>query len=163
MKRKETVVFLMKKDSDGVQVLLGLKTMKLGEGKRNGYGGGVKKKESLRESAVRELQQELGVVVAGEDLIEQGFLDISIRTGIWKTDQHQLYIFLLYDWQGEFESGNGELVDPKWFDINSLPVNIIDSDKAWLSYILHGQKIQGSILVRKYAQKVVSLNFDVIY
>jgi 8-oxo-dGTP pyrophosphatase MutT (NUDIX family) len=159
MKRKEMVVFLRQ----GNQVLLGLKTKKLGDGKRNGYGGGIKKKESIRDASVRELEKELGIIVNSEDLQEQGFLDIEIRTGIWQSDRHYLHIFTLEKWQGEFKAGNGELVDPQWFNIDELPANMIDSDKAWLSYVLKGNQVQGEIIVRLVGSRVTSFNFNVIY
>lgn len=163
MKRREMVVFLLKKDSEDTKVLLGLKTKKLGDGKRNGYGGGIKKKESLRVATIRELEKELGIIVAPEDLQEKGFLEITIRTGIWETDIHQLFIFTLTNWQGDFTAGNGELIDPQWFGINELPKNMIESDRAWLPYVLKGAVVQGSITVRLVGTKVTSLNFNVIY
>ena len=163
MKRKEVVIFLLKKEDNVTKVLLGLKAKKLGDGKRNGYGGGIKKNESLREAALRELKQELGVEAESSDLNEQGFLDILIRTGIWKTERHLLHIFTLSNWRNEFTEGNGELTDPQWFNIDQLPTNLIDSDRAWLPYILHGHKVQGSITVRILGDKITTFIFDVIH
>lgn len=164
MKRKEVVVFLLKTESDVTKVLLGLKLRKVGLGKRNGYGGGVKECESAKAAAVRELYEELGVLVSPEDLQEKGFLNITICKMAWRNDCHDLHIFTLRHWQGDFKEDEIEgIIDPQWFDVNALPDDLIDSDKAWLSYVLHGAKVQGSIMVRVFGAKVTTFNFDVIY
>lgn len=164
MKRKEVVVFLLKTEGDTTKVLLGLKLRKVGLGKRNGYGGGVKKRESTKAATVRELSEELGVLVSPEDLQEKGFLNITVRKMAWRNDCHDLHIFTLRQWQGGFKEDETEgIIDPQWFDINALPDDLIDSDKAWLPYILHNNKVQGSIIVRVFGAKVTTFNFDVIY
>jgi len=164
MKRKEVVVFLLKTEGDVTKVLLGLKLRKVGLGKRNGYGGGVKKCESAIAAAVRELSEELGIFVSPKDLQEKGFLNIIVRKMSWRNDCHDLHIFTLRQWQGSFKEDETEgIIDPQWFNVNALPDDLIDSDKAWLSYVLYGAKVQGSIIVRVFRAKVTTFNFDVIY
>jgi 8-oxo-dGTP diphosphatase len=57
-----TVCFLVK---DG-KMLLAMKADKIGKGCFNGYGGGIDNRESPRQSAIRELEEESGVVTSEE-------------------------------------------------------------------------------------------------
>lgn len=143
MKRKKVVIFLL--NNNGVpKVLLGLKTKKIGEGLRNGYGGGIKKGESPSQAAARELEEELGVIAEAEDFIDRGRLMITSRKGGFETQKCELYIFILKKWEGEFRE-SVEMEDPRWFNIRKLPEKMISSDKLWLPSVLQGKKVEGSI------------------
>ncbi len=48
-----TVCLLVKDD----EVMLGIKTKKIGAGCRNGYGGGIEPDELIKEAAIRELEE----------------------------------------------------------------------------------------------------------
>lgn len=142
-KRNEVVCYFLCDDSPCREVLLGKKTQKTGQGKWNGYGGGQKPKESLLETVVREVEEELGVTILADDLSQRGFLEISIRTNLLKKSLTRLSIFVIYEWAGDFKDSE-EMKDPTWWRTDSLP-DIIDSDWLWLPYILKDKKVEGTI------------------
>jgi len=140
-KRKEVVCFLLRRNSESkkLQVLLGLKTKKTGQGRRNGYGGGQKFWETPEEAAIRELREELKVKVIDQNsLYKRGILKIYKKDYISK-----LTIFVIMEWFGEF-SESDEMIDPLWFDIDNLP-DLIDSDHNWLPDLLKGYDVKGKI------------------
>ena len=69
---KPTTLVFVRRD-DGA-VLLGKKRRGFGVDKWNGFGGKVRSGESLRQAAVRELQEEVGLIVQPEHLVLTGHL-----------------------------------------------------------------------------------------
>ena len=142
-KRNEVVCYLICDDSDRREVLLGKKTQKTGQGKWLGYGGGQKSKESIFETVVREVEEELGVTLLVEDLSQRGFLEITIRTNLQKKSVTRLSIFVVSQWKGDFKESL-EMLTPTWFRADSLP-ELIDTDLMWLPFVLKDKKIEGTI------------------
>src|SRR3989344_6544760 len=62
--KEATVCYLVR----GREVLLGMKTDKIGKDCWNGYGGGVESGETISEAASRELEEELGVIAKPQHL-----------------------------------------------------------------------------------------------
>jgi 8-oxo-dGTP pyrophosphatase MutT (NUDIX family) len=142
-KRTEVVCYFLCDDSSVREVLLGKKMQKTGQGKWNGYGGGQKPKESIIETVIREVKEELGVTILADDLSQRGFLKISIRTNLLKKSVTELSIFVVYEWKGDFQESS-EMLTPTWWKVDSLP-ELIDSDWLWLPYILKDKKVEGTI------------------
>ena len=143
-RNREVVCFFLKRDqqSQKLQVILGLKTQKIGEGKRNGYGGSVKLWESPEMATIREVNEELKVLIQKEDLYKRGYVNIRIK----KPDSARfckLTVFVVIEWLGEFGESN-EMLDPTWYNIDELPV-LIDTDSCWLPDLLKGYEVKGKI------------------
>jgi ADP-ribose pyrophosphatase YjhB (NUDIX family) len=70
-----TLCFLVRGD----EVLLAMKKRSFGIGKWNGVGGKVLEGESIAAAAVREIKEEIDVVVAEEDLRPVGVLSFIYK------------------------------------------------------------------------------------
>ena len=157
-KRNEVVCYFLCDDSNVREVLLGKKTQKTGQGKWNGYGGGQEPKESIIDTVIREVEEELGVTILADDLSQRGFLKISIRTNLQKKSLTRLSIFVIGKWTGDFQESE-EMKSPTWWRIDTLP-DLIDSDWLWLPYILKDKKVEGTI-DKNIESKTVSANIFV--
>lgn len=70
-----TLCFLLRNDAEGEHVLLGTKKTGFGSGKVVGVGGHVEPGETAVEAAVREVMEEINVVVRAADLVQAGTVD----------------------------------------------------------------------------------------
>jgi mutator protein MutT len=133
---KTTLCFLVRKD----RVCLTMKKRRFGAGKWNGVGGKLEDGETIEQSALREIREEIGVTVSPEDLHEVGQIDFVYEDAPdWNNYVH---IFLTEKWRGE--PAESEEMMPKWFEKNHLPFeNMWVDDQHWLPLILSGKKIQG--------------------
>ena len=143
------VVYLVRNSQtasgDRTEILLGEKLTGLGTGKFVGAGGKLEPRESPVDAAVREVAEELGVVVAPADLeaisvITYPFVDRDE----WSQRSHG---FLARTWTGE-PAASSEL-DPQWFDIADIPFDRMWADAAtWLPQALAGEFIERTIPFR---------------
>lgn len=133
-----TVCFLAK---DG-EILLGLKTKKIGKDCWNGYGGGVEEDETVEETAVRELLEETGGVVALPEHLEKIAIVYFHNTkSDGETFTCRVHFFLVRQWRGEAKETE-EMIRPTWFDTSNLPFDqMMPADREWLPIALRGQKI----------------------
>ena len=143
------VVYLVRDRQTGAgtitEILLGEKLTGLGTGRFVGAGGKVEPGESALDAAVREVAEELGVVVSPNaleaiSLITYPFVDRDE----WSQRSHG---FLARTWTGE-PAASSEL-DPQWFDIAELPFDRMWADAAtWLPQALAGEFIERTIPFR---------------
>lgn len=147
--QKATVCFLYKEN----QILLGLKTQKIGSGKRNGYGGGVED-ETFLECAIRELEEETkGVVALPEHFEKIAVVHFHNKKSDGETFVCEVHFYLVYKWEGEAKETK-EMVDPKWFDIADLPFNeMMPADVQWLPVALSGKKIIANAYLGPFQEK----------
>jgi 8-oxo-dGTP pyrophosphatase MutT (NUDIX family) len=134
-----TLCFLVKGD----EVLLGMKKRRFGVGKWNGVGGKVLEGENIVTAALREIKEEIGVVVAEGDPQLVATLNFNY------TDNHdwaqECSVFLISRWEGE--PVESEEIKPQWYSRNALPFNDMwIDDPHWLPLVLAGKKIKGSFL-----------------
>jgi len=116
----------------GEQVLLIHKKRGLGKGKINGPGGRLEAGESFLQAAIRETEEETGLVVS--DLEEVGELSFVFTNG------HSIFakVFFAYQYRGEMVET--EEADPFWHPWNQLPFDRMwEDDKEWLPLALEGQ------------------------
>jgi 8-oxo-dGTP diphosphatase len=142
--KPRTVVFLV----EGNKVLLGYKKNGFGKGYYVGIGGKVEKAESIKKSAMREVQEEIGVIINTEDLEAIATLDFYFPT---KTDQswdQQVHGFLVTKWKGKpIET---EEIKPVWFDKNQLPLTEMwDDARYWIPSVISNIRIRGEFLFDK--------------
>lgn len=139
-----TVCLLVKGD----EVLLGIKTKKIGAGCRNGYGGGIEDGESVKEAAIRELEEETGknigkifITTSKENLNKVAIVDFENTKTDGSSFVCRVHFFIIKDWSGE-AIDTDEMIDPKFFRINNLPLeSMMLADREFFPLILNGRKI----------------------
>ncbi|MBN2549745.1 MAG: NUDIX domain-containing protein [Anaerolineales bacterium] len=121
------------------QVLLGWKKRGFGCGKYGGFGGKVEAGETIRQAALREMEEESSVRVVPEHCDYVGRLDFRFpfRPG-WSQVVH---VFLATRWRGEpRESGE---MRPLWFALAQIPYASMWQDSIhWLPPILAGRRLE---------------------
>jgi 8-oxo-dGTP diphosphatase / 2-hydroxy-dATP diphosphatase len=120
------------------RVLLGMKKRGFGQGRWNGFGGKIKKNESNKDAAKRELWEE--ALIRAEKLKKIGILKF-----IWieKDDQLAVHIFKAEDYSGHPKET--EEMKPRWFTQNRIPFKKMwPDDQYWFKYFLANKKFKGS-------------------
>ena len=131
-----TLVFLI--DRGAGKILLGMKKRGFGAGKLNGYGGKLKKGESVAAAAVREVREEAEVDIAERDLVKVAEIFFYFEEhSDWNI---HCFVFLVYRWK--WEPKETEEMTPEWFDLNAIPYEKTWSDdKYWLPKVLAGDTL----------------------
>jgi len=144
MEREKTLlnaVLVLPVNKEAKKVLLALKSRKIGAGCWNGYGGGIKKDESPKRAAVRELKEESGLIVAFRNLSKAAIVSFRNTKKDGSTFICKVHVYFAYQWSGKIKE-TSEMKSPTWFDISALPLNkMMPSDRKWLPVVLDGKKI----------------------
>lgn len=134
--RPVTICFLIREN----EILLAMKKRGFGVGKWNGIGGKVQGKETIKEAAVREMKEEIGVVANLKHLESFGSIKFYFKNKP-EWDQH-MHIFLVRKWDREPEES--EEMKPKWYRHQEIPFKKMwIDDEYWLPKVLAGKKIEG--------------------
>jgi len=135
------------------QVLLGRKKKGLGLGNIVGLGGKLEPGESAVDAAVREVEEESGLIVARDALTAMGVLTYlfphkpawSQRSNVFVTDRF---------------SGTpreSDELNPVWFTIADLPVDEMwDDARHWLPGVLAGMPVTATFTFGEDLATVVS-------
>lgn len=137
--KEATLIYLV----SGGKILLPKKARKIGMGRRNGYGGGVENGENLLECAIRELEEEAGVIARNENLEKVAELRFKNTNSDGTNWEIVVHTFLANKWEGEArETPDGAMVDLKWFPFDDIPFHeMMDADREWLPQVLSGKKL----------------------
>ena len=131
-----SVVYLIRDDGGQRQVLLGEKLTGLGRGKLVGPGGKSEGIENPRDTAVREVWEEVGVTLDPDDLhplavIEYPFIErpeLSQRS----------HAFIARTFRGEPHPSRE--LDPRWWNLETIPFERMWADAAlWLPRAFAGE------------------------
>jgi mutator protein MutT len=134
--KKATISFCIKDD----QVLLGMKKVRFGAGKWNGYGGKVEVGETPQQAASRELKEESNIE-SDPNNFEQVALIQFYFAGVPK---FECYVFITRSWTGE--AVESEEMSPKWFPLTNIPYSDMwVADAKWIPLILAGEKIEARV------------------
>lgn len=135
------IIFPLRGEGENQEVLLGIKTRKIGVGLFNGYGGKVDEGDTMTESAAKELEKESGLSCRPEDFVKVAVVDFYIHKDDGRIVLNQCDIFLISKFEGTAEK-TVEMENPTWFPINELPLGKMMIDASnWIPHILHGNKI----------------------
>jgi len=120
------------------KVLLGMKKRGFGEGRWNGFGGKVEKGESIEESVMREIKEEVNIVP--QDLKKRAIFDFTFDGD---DEILQVHFFSATEFDGEpIET---EEMRPQWFNENEIPFNDMwPDDKLWFPLFLSGKNFKGA-------------------
>ena len=130
----------------GDEICLAMKKRGFGIGKWNGIGGKVKNGETIKEAAIRELYEEIGVNANIVDLDNVGNIKFYFNE---KPDwNQQMHVYFINKWQGEpIES---EEMAPKWYKKDQIPYEVMwVDDPYWLPKVLSGKKIEAEFYFNK--------------
>ena len=122
------------------EVLLAQKKRGMGSGLWNGCGGKVDAGESVKDAAVREVFEEIGVKVAPQALELVG--DMSFEYRGCEFPSWQMYVYVVRVWEGE--PVETDEVAPAWFPVDALPLDHMwPDDRYWLPRVLSGERLRG--------------------
>ncbi|HVY67747.1 MAG TPA: 8-oxo-dGTP diphosphatase [Patescibacteria group bacterium] len=145
---KQTTLCLLLRDG---QVLLGLKKRGFGSGKWNGFGGKAKDGEDVMTAAIRELQEEISVMVRPEHLLKAAVFKFYYPSQ--PESNQKVTVFLARQWQGE--PAESEEMRPAWFAFAAIPYpQMWPDDKHWLPQVLAGKKLTGEFYFNNNASEL---------
>jgi len=119
------------------KVLLGMKKRGFGAGYFNGFGGKVEANETIDEAAVRELQEESGVVPLSME--KRGVLTMHFDDN---PQPWEVHVYHVGDYTGE--PCETEEMAPTWFSVADIPYDKMwQDDSIWYPEFLHGRHFKG--------------------
>ena len=119
-------------------MLLGLKKAGFGAGKWVGLGGHIEEGEKPEGAAVREVQEESGLLVPADSL--QHMASIEFRFPARPEWDQTAEVFVTSVYQGEPEESDE--IAPRWFGEHELPLGKMwDDAKYWLPLVLAGEHV----------------------
>lgn len=137
MRPKQCTLILLHENG---RVLLGKKKAGFGAGKYNGFGGKVEPGETLLTCALREMHEESGVTLLGEDCVHTGF--IVFRFEGREGEELHVHIFTASKFQGE--PVETEEMAPRWFPTGAVPFGDMWADDIhWFPFLLGGKRFRG--------------------
>lgn len=148
--KQATLCFCIRDD----EVLLGLKKVRFGAGKWNGFGGKVDAGETVPEAAARELFEESGIATDPNALEEVAVLDFYFA----EKEIFECHVFFAHTWENEpYESDE---MRPQWFKQSEIPYDDMwDDDKHWLPRVLAGERFKGKVVFDADGKKVETMEY----
>lgn len=117
------------------QVLLGMKKRGFGKQKYNGFGGKLNPGETILAAALREAEEESGLVPLA--YYKAAIIDFPDSYDL------RMHLYVCTKWEGEPHETEEML--PRWFPFSHIPYDQMwDDDAYWFDYIIHGKKIIAS-------------------
>ena len=125
-----TLLYLLRGD----EVLLAMKKRGFGDGMWNAPGGKADPGETPEQTAIRETQEEIGVIPT--DIQFLGDIKFSMPS-LPGFPGHHIYVYTATAWEGEpIESDE---MRPQWFKRHALPYDHMwPADRRWLPEALNG-------------------------
>jgi 8-oxo-dGTP diphosphatase/2-hydroxy-dATP diphosphatase len=118
------------------QYLLGMKKRGFGAGRWNGFGGKVKKDETIEQAASRELLEECGLTA--KFLEPKACMHFKF---VGKEEEIEVHLFAVSDFDGEVVET--EEMKSQWFYQNEIPFDKMwPDDRFWFPYLLDGKKFE---------------------
>jgi 8-oxo-dGTP diphosphatase len=134
----QTLLYVFRDHPTGRQLLLGEKLTGFGRGMIMAPGGHVEPGESVAAAAIREAEEEAGVIIAPDDLDHLAVLTYLFPARPeWDAEVHA---FCARQWSGIVRP-SPEL-RPLWFAVDALPLQRMwDDERYWLPRALAGERL----------------------
>ena len=138
------VVYPLRHTAAGTEVLLGQKNTGLGVGRWVGPGGKVEAGESLREAAIRELHEEVGLLAGPGDLRPIARLHYPFPTRPHLSQRSHAFVLEVF----EGEAHASVELSPEWWRVDDIPFDLMWADaKLWLPRALDGSFTEATITI----------------
>ena len=155
--KQATLVFLIQKFDNNIQnIVLAMKKRGFGMNKWNGVGGKVESGETIEQSAIRETQEEIAVII--KDIVKVAELTFYFSEN---PDWNQVvHVYFAENWEGEpIES---EEMKPQWYTVDSIPYeNMWPDDIFWLPEVIKGQKLKASFTLDSH-DTILEQHIDIV-
>ena len=146
------VVFPMRDDG---ALLFAKKTMKIGEGCWNGYGGGLEGDESAKAAAVRELEEESGLIAEEKNLEKIGILKAYNHKSDGRVVLADVHFYIARHCTGELRE-TPEMITPTWFRPEEIPLNeLMPADKLWLPRAFAGERLVVTVHYSPFQKEIL--------
>lgn len=138
------------------QILLGMKRVRFGAGKWNGYGGKFEEGELPKTAALRELREESRLVAKEEDMEQVALMHFYFEGQL----TFECHVFFIHSWTGKPENSE-EMTEHRWFDFDSLPLQEMwAADIRWIPLVLEGKKIRAKVDFSADGKIVKDFNYE---
>jgi len=155
--RQCTLVFLVKPKE--ALILLAMKKRGFGVGKWNGVGGKLHDGESIKEAAIRESGEEIGIRIKADDLNKVATIDFFFENK--KEFDQQVHVFFVERWEND--PAESEEMKPKWYSTSDLPYTEMWLDDIyWLPKVIKGNKIKAKFVFNENGSNIISQNVSVV-
>ena len=149
--------FLFADAADGTRVLMGLKKTGFGLGRVVTLGGHIEAGESPEQAAVREVEEESGVVVAEQDLLRAGTIEWIFPAN--PALDMSTVLFRAHRWQGEPVETDEIL--PAWYPAGGMPYDRMWPDSAlWMPRLLAGDYFDAVVTIADDNVNVAGIDFS---
>jgi 8-oxo-dGTP diphosphatase len=144
---------------DQRQVLLGRKKTGFGAGKWVGLGGHVEDGEKPVMAAVREVEEESGLIVRPDELAHMATITFLFPARpAWDQTAD---VFATATYLGE-PAESGEIA-PRWFAVDGLPLDgMWDDARYWLPLVLAGRHVTAEVTFADDCETVSGIEPDLI-
>ena len=140
---RHLTLMILKRDG---KILLGVKKRGFGMGRINGIGGKVEKGETIREAAIRETFEEVGIRV--NDCSDRGQIVFRNLYFAGKPETDIMHVFISENFSGE--AIETDEIAPRWYPINDIPsAKMWSDDEHWLPEVLRGNRVDAFFLFNK--------------
>ena len=116
----------------------------------NGYGGKREEEDvSIRDTAVRELYDESGVVASPRNLLPAGNIRFYWPDNNSDAPNMDVFFFFLATFEGDPKETE-EMESPQFFEINKIPFEeMLPADRIFLPRMLAGEKVVADVFFGK--------------
>jgi len=145
--------------SDQRQVLLGRKKTGFGAGKWVGLGGHVEDGEKPVMAAVREVEEESGLIVRPDELAHMAAITFHFPARpAWDQTAD---VFATAAYLGE--PAESDEIAPRWFAVDDLPLDgMWDDARYWLPLVLAGRHVTAEVTFADDCETVSGIEPDLI-
>lgn len=140
----------------GDEVLLAMKKRGFGEGWWNGFGGKPNEGESIEDAAIRELEEESGIIAKTQK--QRGKIIFDFRGG---EDIIEMHVFEVTEYTGE--PVETEEMRPQWFKKEDAPYHEMwPADREWMPLFFDGKDFEGKATFDAETKTFIEADFRII-